>query len=248
MYYMLIEEIRKVITDAGITPDQLNLGQLSQAVKALPSGRLLSISTFTASGTWTKPVGCNSVVVEVCGGGAGGGGVIATGAGHTICSVGGGGGGYAMKRITTPGATEVVTVGAGGAGGNTGGSNGAFGGTSSFGGWCSATGGVSGTGVSIAASSNYLNGVSGGNGSGGTINIPGQASADSAGFAVAPNGIASNGGSSRFGSGGIGTLNNEGLAATGYGGGGGGVQLGALTPGHNGGAGTSGIVVVWEYA
>jgi hypothetical protein len=34
-YHMMTEELRKVITDAGLTPDQTNLSQLSQAIQLL---------------------------------------------------------------------------------------------------------------------------------------------------------------------------------------------------------------------
>lgn len=34
-YHMMTEEVRKVITDAGLTPDQTNLSQLSQAIQLL---------------------------------------------------------------------------------------------------------------------------------------------------------------------------------------------------------------------
>ena len=94
------------------------------------TGKLLSISTFAATGTWTKPAGCTSIVVKVVGGGGGG----------TAYCESGGAGGFSEKRIdVTAVSTVAVTVGGGGAvaaysGGNAGG-------TSSFGAYCSATGG-----------------------------------------------------------------------------------------------------------
>lgn len=67
-----------------------------------------NIQTFAASGTYTKPPGAKFVQVEMWGAGGGGGGP-ATG-------YGGGGGAYTYKMFAAPavGATETVTVGAGG--------------------------------------------------------------------------------------------------------------------------------------
>ena len=95
------------------------------------TGQLVSTTTFSENGTWTKPAGCTKVIVTVVGGGGGG-------AGH--CESGGAGG-YSEKVIdVTAVSTVAVTVGAGGA------AVGYYaaapnGGTSSFGAYCSATGG-----------------------------------------------------------------------------------------------------------
>jgi hypothetical protein len=70
------------------------------------------IQTFTASGTWTCPTGVTEVEYLVVGAGGGGG-----------CNGGGGGGAGAYRTATgfsvTAGTTYTVTVGAGGATGNT---------------------------------------------------------------------------------------------------------------------------------
>ena len=110
------------------------------------SGTLLSVHTFTSSGTWTKPGGCTQVMVELVGGGGGGNGATP-----------GGGGGYSKRFVTSSlGSTETVTIGAGG-------SVNANGGDSSFGSWLTGGGGKSGG-----------NSGTGGTASSGDINIPGQ--------------------------------------------------------------------------
>src|SRR3990167_3089604 len=69
------------------------------------------VQTFTASGTWTKPSGGNIAFIQ-CWGGGGGGGSSPEGSG----AGGGGGGSYTEKWIllSSLGATETVTIGAGG--------------------------------------------------------------------------------------------------------------------------------------
>lgn len=92
---------------------------------------------FTASGTFTKPVGVSKVRVTVVGGGAGG------------SNGSGGWGGFAVAEVDIS-ANVTVTVGAGGAGSGGGGVPGTAGGASSFGSAVSATGGTgsgSATGV-----------------------------------------------------------------------------------------------------
>jgi len=93
---------------------------------------------FESSDTWTKPSGVTTVIVECVsgGGGGGGGGRVTNGQ-----SAGGGGGGGTISRkifdANDLGATEVVTVGAGGTHGDGnvggGGTGGNSGGNSDFG-------------------------------------------------------------------------------------------------------------------
>lgn len=88
-------------------------------------------TVFTSSGTYTKPVGLKYIKVELWGGGGGGGGGRD---GSNESGGGGGGGAYNVKEFLASeiGATETVTVGAGGAGGAES-VNGSTGGTTSFG-------------------------------------------------------------------------------------------------------------------
>lgn len=121
---------------------------------------------FTSSGTFTVPAGVTNIMVTVVGGGGGG----SWGWGDACVPYYGGGGGVGGVAggylSVTPGSTFTVTVGAGGAGSNTG--NGSAGGTSSFGSAFTATGGGAGT---RASGNNY--GVFGANGSGtgATLNL-----------------------------------------------------------------------------
>lgn len=144
------------IADAGSYYTGTNVEAALQEVPVLP-GRLLAIQVFTSSGTWTKNALCTTAWVDVQ---AGGGGSFTASAGGG----GGGEGGRSMRRVTTPGATETVTVGAGGAVNTAGGS-------SSFGSFATANGGAAGAatggGLGGTASSGDLNQQGAGGGYGG---------------------------------------------------------------------------------
>jgi len=204
------------------------------------SGQLIDMQVFTASGTWTKPAGTGKVIVEVIGGGGGGGSTVTTtrrGAG------GGGGGGYSKKLVTSPGATETVTIGAGGSGGSGGTpNNGSSGGTSSFGSHCSATGGSGGTAAALDSAQNA--GGSGGAGASGDVNLTGGSG--NRGLGNGANTLSYGGGGGTSGPYGVqGPENNSshGAAGIGYGSGGQGAGIGD----GNGGAGTAGIVIVYSF-
>lgn len=197
---------------------------------------LRNLVAFEESATWVVPPGVTRVRYRVMGGG-GAGGNDSYGGG----SGGGGGGGGYCEGIAdvSPGDEIVVTVGAGGPSPATlVSSNGASGGTSSFGTFGSATGGVGGT--STVSSANTGSGSIGGIGTGGQINASGGS-----GFIGGQGSLAFNGsgGSSLWGGGGteLPGGGTAGMAGMGYGGGGAG---GAYH--HVGGAGAPGLVVV-EY-
>ena len=135
--------------------------QLTQSASS-EAGGLISITTFTAVGTYTIPTGATTLLVKCVGGGGGAAGYLESG----------GGGGYAegyfngTAQGVIPGNTVAVTVGGGGASvyyyaaaGN--------GHTSTFGGWITATGGH-------GANSQYGHtGGFGGQGSGGIVSLIG---------------------------------------------------------------------------
>ena len=207
------------------------------------TGNLVALTVFTASATWTRAAGTKSVVVEVKGGGGGGGGV--GGATGYLSGAGGGEGGISIKRITSPGSTETVTVGAGGtAGANTGG-NGGTGGTSSFGSWCSASGGAGGPGNT--GSGTVQPGGAAGAGSGGDHNRRGAPGMMNNALAVANLAVSGQGGGQGGGAAAfISVAGNAG--ANGGGGSGASSAQFAGNAAAAGGAGGDGYVMVWEYA
>lgn len=217
---------------------------------------------FTSSGTWTKPSGFGAkayVLIECWGGGGGGSRSNALGG-----LSGGGGGAYKYRRIllSSLGATETVTIGAGGTGrtGSTG--SGTNGGDTTFGSWVAAYGGsgglTSGTspggGSFVPAGQQIFSGkldavlpYDGGSGAnGGTpAAAPGNAVYGGAGGGGAASGVAMTGGTSQFGGSGgnAGNPPTAGAQPGGGGGGGGGTNI----DGANGGAGKC-VVTVFDGA
>lgn len=242
----------KTLTSPTVNGGTVSAPTLSGAVNLTGTG--LRKDTFNAvhvytSGTptWTKPARLLGVHVRVCGGGGGSGGVTGAGTGNAV-SGGGGGGGYSEAWIPAAslGATETVTVGAGGTAGSNPGGNGGTGGTSSFGAHCQATGGAGGVAMTSTTGNQKATAGGGGAGSGGDINVPGS------------DGLHGNvhGGSwdTNSGYGGGNPLapstavNNTGLNSPQPGQGYGGGAAGALasTTGGGGAAGAAGVVIVEE--
>ena len=213
-------DITSLATLANINVENVN----NATYVSVPTSGWTNMEVFTSSGTWTKPASVDKVYVKVVGGG-GGGECGTTRAG------GGGGGGYSEGLIAVTG-NVTVTVGAAGISGTLGQSNTA-GGTSSFAGTSTiqATGGGAGR---------DNNAVSGGTGSGGSLNlvggfgIPGVSSGDNYGIS---------GGNSVMGYGGFIVYGSVGTAGTGYGGGGGAGR--GTSSSKNGAAGTAGVVIVY---
>lgn len=204
----------------------------------------LATQVFTSSGTYTPTSGMTKAYVRLWGGGGGGGGVSST-AGNA--AAGGGAGGYAEKWFTsaTIGASQTVTIGAGGtAGANTGGTGGT-GGTTSLGALMSATGGVGGAGC---ASCGALTGGAGGVGSGGDINGTGNYGGTVKGN-VTGGEISGYGGATSLGGDGASvdftqdTVGKSAAANSGSGGSG----AAANGTAHVGGVGGSGLLIITEY-
>ena len=104
------------------TADATTFLRGDQTWSTVAAGSTVTISenTYTSSGTWTKPTGCQYIVVEACGAGGGGG----SGSGASSGGAGGCGGLYGQFVIPVSlltASTCDVTVGTGGTAGNDGG-------------------------------------------------------------------------------------------------------------------------------
>lgn len=146
------------------------------------------VQTFNASGTWTKPTGYSAdsrALIQVWGGGGSG----ARG-NDTTHAGGGGGGGYNERwiNLASLGATETVTIGAGGAAVAVNG-NGNVGGTSSFGAHISAFGGGSGNNQNSTVNGGGGGGQlsAGGNSAGGLATVGGAPGIAAIGFRFSSN-------------------------------------------------------------
>ena len=200
------------------------------------SGGLIDTQTFTASCTWTKPAGTNSVKVTVVGGGGGGGGNTGNGSGGGTssfgahCSATGGGGGGSIAQTST----SSYDGGSGGSGSS---------------GDVNITGGGGGVGVENGSTSLQ-------SGAGGDSSVGGGGQGLASGNTSANQG----GVSGNQGGGGSGRLGNARMTS---GGGGGGTALKHITSGlgssetitvgsggsggGDGGSGGAGIVIVEAY-
>lgn len=230
----------------------ISTGASSDPTFGIPTGALLNVQVFTASGTYTATTGTNSVIVELVGGGGGGGGTPATAAGQSAVGAGGGGGAFARIRATSGFNGVTVTVGSAGTGAS--GAGGTSGGTSSFGTLASCPGGAAG-GVGTAIAAAVIGNVQQG---GATPTISGATTLMSSGgytsgtgaFIITAGAVQAggSGGDSPFGAGGAYGTSGAGGAALGRGAGGGGAGAGASTGALAGGNGAAGMVVVYEYA
>ncbi|MFM0495583.1 hypothetical protein [Paraburkholderia caledonica] len=258
------EEIANVIEASGQTLNPADRTQLKKAV----AGRLLRTSVyaivsgqqqvsvngaaFTTTGAtvFTPLSGTNTIIGEAQGGGGGGGG--ASGAGATTVSMGapGGSGSYgkAIWAIGVFGASQSITVGAGGVGAVSAGANGA---TSSIGTLLTSPGGIGGgisnnvTPPSVNGNGSFSSAVTG---TGILYSCRGIANQVTMGLSTS-SGIGGNGGSSQFGTGANGPgINTNGASAVNYGTGGSGVVVNQSGGNGTGGSGFAGIVIISEYA
>ena len=236
------------------------LNALTTQVSALagslpPAGSLLNVQIFTSgTGTYTPTSGTKTIIVDMVGGGGGGGGCVATGSSQFSITSGGGSAGYARIKIANP-TTYGYTVGNGGNGGS--GGVGSAGTTTSF---ASCTVGAGSGGTTIGPGTiaslfpTYPSAQSGSNNlSGCTVitsirgcgaNLPLAASST----AMFPSSGANTPGG--FGLGGVypGGAAQTGQSGFGYGSGGSGSFLLPSTSATTGGAGASGIIIVYEYS
>lgn len=212
------------------------------------SGRLLSMNVYTTgnpwdyvnstySTTWTRPAGCNSVLVYATGGGAGSRLNDQDYRGAT-----GGAGGTAIKWITGVASSVSISVGGGGGYARNGGQS-SGGRTSSFGGYCSGYGGE-------GCNSDYWHfGGEGGGATGGDLNIYGGGGGMNHGSNVEMVGAGSFWGGGRRGHHAYQRGNNESEALNGrtWGSGGGNGYYSQNISSY-GGNGAGGCVVVFNYS
>lgn len=99
------------------------LANLKSGMTKLTPGRILNIQTFTSSGTYVPTPGTKNILVEMVGGGGGGGNASSSATDTVGLGSGGGGGGYLRSYISAV-ASQLITVGIGGAASTAGGDTG----------------------------------------------------------------------------------------------------------------------------
>lgn len=241
--------------DAGTADHVLYFDSTTQTVThAAPAGggggvASVNVVTFFTNGTYTAPGNLLYAKVEVVGGGGGGGGADGNGAGVSA-GCGGSGGTYSMSILSaaTIGASQTVTIGAGGPGG-TGSASGSLGGISSFGSLVTAPGGQGGQGQ---ANTTIFAKQATARSFGGTGQITITGSGGEGSFGQSSLALSGSGGSSHFGSGGTAiptvSAGADGNQGSGYGSGGSGAANSDNTTFlWTGGAGQAGVVVITEY-
>lgn len=223
-------------------------------LSSVPAGMLINVQRFTANGTYTPTPGTNSIIVELVGGGGQAGGAAAPAGGQISIGGGGAAGGYSKGRFTsgfTP--TVSVTVGAGGSTGISG-AAGQAGSATSFGALITANGGGGGFvgGPGAAAAGVGGNGAAVGTG-GNILQLVGANGQTAFSRFSDTNSLSGFGASTIFGAGAPATLtgtsaNGTAASANSFGaGGGGGASFGASGTAI-GGAGSGGIVIIYEYS
>ena len=240
-------------------------GDLSANRTLAVTGALVNIQYITATGsnTYTPTSGTNSIIVEVQGGGAGGGFTPSPGgAGDVSNASSGEGGAWGRVKISSNFSGATVVVGTGGAGGTSGTPTGGAGVASSFKNtsgspttWTAGGGGSGNGGSTGQLAPTFAFGGGGGVVSGGTFDVSRNGGGGKTTIGLASGKIwTEGGGDSMYSPGGVQsnlfTANGSvaGATATGFGGGGTcGVATGSGSA-ANRGAGSQGIVIIYEYS
>ena len=235
--------------------------RVSQAIAALTTGlQSVNIQEFSSSGTYTPSSGTLFALAISVGGGGGGGGADCSDSTSAVGAGGGSSGTLSIALLTAVsiGASQTVTIGAGGASGtgSTGG-DGGNGGTTSVGSLLVALGGLGGSGESSANIGISEAGGDANDSSGNTGDIVSDGNAGFNGLSGDQgsyrSGFGGNGGASFFGGSGRGgrvqnTVTSNGDdghdGTKGGGGGGGGCQ--ASPNAGSGGGGGAGYVMITE--
>lgn len=249
LWYDLSTGALSIYVNDGTSSQWVNISPGAVAVPASLSSVIIRM--FDTSTTFIPTAGAKATVVELVGG-AGAGGGTSGAAGSYFSGGGGGAGGYSKVSLSPAqvGASQVITIGAGGVGVAL--STGGDGGDTSFGAFCIAKGGKGGK-YSEPAASQVGQGGAGGSITGAVGNFVAAGMPGHNGFwsSGSPAGAGANGGSSFFGGGGLGVYTQSagtiGGAGTSHGGGGAGGSSSNTTAGGTGGNGFKGCVVVTEY-
>lgn len=242
-------------TNANITIDAQ--GRVTAAANG-SGGLIRAPQVITASGNYTVPAGCSKIVVEMWGGGGGGGGCSSTAA-QSGAGGGGGSGSYTQKAYTglTPATVVAVTIGAAGSAGSSAGGNGGNGGVTQFdtghvlsGTTITAPGGNGGTGdTSSATAHSTAAGTGGAAGAGG--DFLGHGNSGNAGITLSTTAGASGSGAPSTVGGGTASTTANGAGTAGQpntGAGGSGALMLNGGAASAGGAGGTGLIIVWEFS
>lgn len=245
-------------TDGSGVPSLTALGNskiLASNSSGTVAGRSFSVNiqVITSTGTYTPTTGMLYCIIQIVGGGGAGGGCAATSGSQFSGGSGGSGGETAIGfySAATIGASQSVTIGAGGTPGAAGANAGGNGGTTSVGALITAANGSGGGGGGAQGTGSTVLGPSGGGvispGTGGSYRFSGGSGGNGIVSPVANiiNGGA--GGLSSLSGGGGSTLNSAGFAAVGYGGGGSAASRTTSGAAAAGGAGTAGVAIVTEF-
>lgn len=222
----------------------------------------MRVQTFTVNGTYTPTTGMAYCIVEAIGGGGGAGACVSPTIYATACG-GGGAGAYSRGLFSRAqiGASQTVTIGAGGAAANPFalGSVGISGGSTTLGTLLSVGGGGGAkciSSISPGDNSVFAGGIGGVVTTGGFLSIPGGPGG--CGFAGGGSGlsihaIGGNGGASAIGTETRGYVSNgagdQGGGSVGASPGGGGSGASSLFPtgAATGGAGANGMIIITEF-
>ncbi|WP_431276287.1 hypothetical protein ACQ858_08540 [Variovorax ureilyticus] len=268
----LQQELLNILSAGGVTPNKTTYNQLLAALNALYSkGRLLrtlvytrvsgvqnvsvngGTPTTTGAGSYVPGASMTFCIAEVQGAGNAGGGASVPTSGNLSMGSPGGCGAYGEGYFSAAsiGASQVVTVGLGGAGVAS--AAGGNGGASSLGSLLTAPGGIGSAPLNNFVAANIANGNSsvtaaptGAN----LIAVPGMNSSVSliinvgatTGYIPAP------GAPSKYGQGGAGAFNTSAGASTVPGTGGGGVICNSAGANSAGGKGGDGQIIIREFA
>jgi hypothetical protein len=223
-------------------------GGIAIAATGSVTGAITTVVTqvFTTSGSYTPTSGMEYCIIECIGGGAGAGGCANT----ANLSIAGSGGAGSYSRIlatdTTIGASQTVTIGAGGTGGLAGNNDGNAGDDTSVGTICIGKGGSAGAGSNNGFSAGGAGGVAG---TGDITSVGANGAPGVAGNSTANIITTNGGGNSVYGAGGAvhAALTGAGGNGDNYGSGGAGGSCFGSSGAAAGGAGSSGFVIITEY-